>query len=522
MKVLVSDPIAEQGIEILKNDVDVDIATGLEPSELIKRIGDYEALIVRSETQVTKDVINAGKKLKIIGRAGVGVDNIDVNAATERGIIVVNAPEGNTISAAEHTIAMMMSMSRNIPQANASLKSKKWDRKKFMGVEVRGKTLGVVGLGRIGSEVAKRALGMEMIILAYDPFISAERAKDLGVELTTVEDIVRRADYITVHTPLTKETKDLISTKEFGIMRKGVRLINCARGGIINEEALAKAVKDGIVAGAAIDVFTKEPPFENPLIELDQVIMTPHLGASTEEAQINVAVTVAEQIVNVLKGLPVKNAINMPYVKAEVMQILEPYFPLAEKMGKLGTQLIGNYETIEVSYCGEIADQNVAPVTLAVLKGLLEPMVGAGVNYVNAPTIAKERKLKVVESKSKTVVGYPSQISIKLSKKNESRVISGTVIGKEPRIVQLDEYLIDVIPTGFMIVTRIEDRPNIIGPCCMILGKNDINIAGMQVGRIKAGGEAIMVLNIDHEVDKRILNEIKAVGGIIDARLVIL
>lgn len=522
MKVLVSDPIADQGIEILKNDVDVDIATGLEPSDLIKRIGNYEALIVRSETQVTKEVINAGKKLKIIGRAGVGVDNIDVNAATERGIIVVNAPEGNTISAAEHTIAMMMSMSRNIPQANASLKSKKWDRKKFMGVEVRGKMLGVVGLGRIGSEVAKRALGMEMIILAYDPFISAERAKDLGVELTTVEDIVRRADYITVHTPLTKETKDLISTKEFAIMRKGVRLINCARGGIINEEALAKAVKDGIVGGAAIDVFTKEPPFENPLIELDQVIMTPHLGASTEEAQINVAVTVAEQIVNALKGLPVKNAINMPYVKAEVMQILEPYFPLAEKMGKLGTQLIGNYETIEISYCGEIADQSVAPVTLAVLKGLLEPMLGAGVNYVNAPTIAKERKLKVVESKSKTVVGYPSQISIKLSKKGESRVISGTVIGKEPRIVQLDEYLIDVIPSGFMIVTRIEDRPNIIGPCCMILGKNDINIAGMQVGRIKAGGEAIMVLNIDNEVDKRILDEIKSVDGIIDARLVIL
>lgn len=522
MKVLVSDPIAEQGIEILKNDVDVDIATGLEPQELIKRIGNYEALIVRSETQVTKEVINAGKKLKIIGRAGVGVDNIDVNAATERGIIVVNAPEGNTISAAEHTIAMMMSMSRNIPQANASLKSRKWDRKKFMGVEVRGKTLGVVGLGRIGSEVAKRALGMEMIILAYDPFISAERAKDLGVELTTVEDIVRRADYITVHTPLTKETKDLISTKEFAIMKRGARIINCARGGIINEEALAKAVKDGIVGGAAIDVFTKEPPFENPLIELDRVIMTPHLGASTEEAQINVAVTVAEQIVNALKGLPVKNAINMPYVKAEVMQILEPYFPLAEKMGKLGTQLVGNYETIEISYCGEIADQSVAPVTLAVLKGLLEPMLGAGVNYVNAPTIAKERKLKVVESKSKTVVGYPSQISIKLSKKGESRVISGTVIGKEPRIVQIDEYLIDVIPSGFMILTKIEDRPNIIGPCCMILGKNDINIAGMQVGRIKAGGEAIMVLNIDSEVDNRILDEIKAVDGIIDAKLVIL
>ncbi len=522
MKVLVSDPIAEQGIEILKNEVDVDIATGLEPSELIKRIGNYEALIVRSETQVTKEVINAGRKLKIIGRAGVGVDNIDVNAATERGIIVVNAPEGNTISAAEHTIAMMMSMSRNIPQANASLKGRKWDRKKFMGVEVRGKVLGVVGLGRIGSEVAKRALGMEMIILAYDPFISAERAKDLGVELTTVEDIVRRADYITVHTPLTKETKDLIGNKEFAIMKKGARLINCARGGIINEEALAKAVKDGIVGGAAIDVFTKEPPFENPLLELDRVILTPHLGASTEEAQINVAVTVAEQIVNALKGLPVKNAINMPYVRAEVMQIIEPYFPLAEKMGKLGTQIIGNYDKVEISYCGEIADQNVAPVTLAVLKGLLEPMVGAGVNYVNAPSIAKERKVKVVESKSKTVVGYPSQISIKLSRKGEERIISGTVIGKEPRIVQIDEYMIDVIPSGFMIVTRIEDRPNIIGPCCMILGKNDINIAGMQVGRIKVGGEAIMVLNIDSEVDGGILDEIKAVDGIIDAKLVVL
>ncbi|HLB70129.1 MAG: phosphoglycerate dehydrogenase [Candidatus Methanoperedens sp.] len=522
MKVLVSDPIAEQGIEILRKEVDVDIATGLEPSELIKRIGNYEALIVRSETQVTKDVINAGKKLKIIGRAGVGVDNIDVNAATERGIIVVNAPEGNTISASEHTIAMMMALSRNIPQANASLKSKKWDRKKFMGVEVRDKVLGVVGLGRIGSEVVKRAQGLEMRILAYDPFISQERAKDLGVELTTVEDIVRRSDYITVHTPLTKETKDIISTREFGIMKRGARIINCARGGIINEEALAKAVKDGIVSGAAVDVFTREPPFDNPLLELDRVIVTPHLGASTEEAQINVAVTVAEQILNIHQELPVKNAINMPYVKAEVMKILEPYFPLAEKMGKLGTQLIGNYEKVEVSYCGEISDQNVAPLTLAVLKGLLEPVLGAGVNYVNAPTIAKERKIKVIESKSKTVVGYPSQISIRLSKKGEERKISGTVIGKEPRVVQIDEYMIDVIPSGYMIVTKIEDHPNIIGPCCMILGKNEINIAGMQVGRIKIGGEAIMLLNIDSDVSDEVLDEIKTVNGIIDAKRIVL
>ena len=522
MKILVSDPISDQGIEILKKEFDVDIATGLPPAELIKRIGNYEALIVRSETQVTKDVINAGKKLKIIGRAGVGVDNIDVNTATERGIIVVNAPEGNTISAAEHTIAMMMAMSRNIPQANASLKSKKWDRKKFMGVEVRGKVLGVVGLGRIGAEVAKRAQGMEMDVLAYDPFISQERASELGVELTTVEDIVRRADYITVHTPLTKETKDLIGSKEFAIAKKGVRLINCARGGIINEEALAEAVKAGIVSGAAIDVFVKEPPFDSPLLELDHVIMTPHLGASTEEAQINVAVSVAEQIVNALKGLPVKNAINMPYVKPDVMQIIEPYLPLAEKMGKLGTQLMGNYEKVEITYSGEIADKNLAPITLALLKGLLEPVLGSAVNYVNAPTIAKERKIKVIESKSKTSEGYPSQISVRLSKKSDEKLVSGSIIGKEPRIIQIDSYRVDVVPTGYMIVAKHEDHPNIIGPCCMILGKNKINIAGMQVGRIKMGGEAIMVLNVDSEVDDDILDEIRSVDGIIDAKLVVL
>ncbi len=522
VKILVSDPVSEQGIEILKKEFGVDIATGLAPAELIKRIGNYEALIVRSETQVTKDVINAGKKLKIIGRAGVGVDNIDVNAATQRGIIVVNAPEGNTISAAEHTIAMMMAMSRNIPQATASLKGKKWDRKKFMGVEVRGKVLGIIGLGRIGTEVAKRAQGMEMKILAYDPFISQERANELGVELTTVEDIVKRSDYITVHTPLTKETKDLISSREFAIMKKGARVINCARGGIINEDALAKAVKDGIVSSAAIDVFVKEPPFESPLLELDSVIVTPHLGASTEEAQINVAVSVAEQIVNALKGLPVKNAINMPYVKPDVMQIIEPYLPLAEKIGKLCTQLMGNYEKIEVSYSGEIADKDVAPLTLAVLKGLLEPVLGAGVNYVNAPIIAKERKIKVIESKSKTIEGYPSQISVKLSRKGEEKLVSGSIIGKEPRIVQIDAYRIDVVPSGYMIVAKHEDHPNIIGPCCMILGRKTINIAGMQVGRITMGGEAIMVLNIDSEVSDAILDEIRAVDGIIDAKLVVL
>lgn len=522
MKVLVCDPISEQGIEILRKEVEVEIALNLSQEELINRIGDCEGLVVRSETQVTRDILEAGRKLKIVGRAGVGVDNIDVNAATQRGIIVVNAPEGNTISAAEHTIAMIMAVSRNIPQADSSLKARKWDRKKFMGVEVRDKVLGIIGLGRIGSEVAKRALGLEMRVLAYDPFISVDRARELGVELAAIGDILEKADYITVHTPLTKETRDLIGEKEFARMKKGVRIINCARGGIINEEALLRAVKEGRVAGAALDVFVKEPPLDSPLLGEDKIIVTPHLGATTEEAQINVAVAVAEQILNAFKGMPVKNAVNMPYVKPETMGLIAPYLPLAEKMGRLCAQLLDGYERVEVEYSGEIAEKEVTPITIAVLKGLLEPALGASVNYVNAPVIARERKIKVVESKSKTSEVYPSLITLKVRAGGEGKVIAGTMVGREPRFVQIDDYHIDVAPSGYMIVAKHLDHPNIIGPCCVILGRKGINIAGMQVGRIRAGGEAIMVLNVDSEVSEEILKEMKRVDGILDARLVYL
>jgi len=499
MKVLVSDSLSEKGIEILEKGAEVDVKTGMNPEELKACIGEYDALVVRSQTQVTEDVIGAAEKLKIIGRAGVGVDNIDVEAATQRGIIVINAPEGNMISAAEHTIAMMMAMSRNIPQANQSMRAGKWDRKLFMGVEVRGKTLGVVGLGRIGTEVAKRAQGMEMNILAYDPFISEERAASLGVKLTTVEDIVSNADYVTVHTPLTKDTRDLIDKEEFEKAKPGVRIINCARGGIINEKALAEAVASGKVAAAAIDVFTSEPPTGSPLLEQDNIIVTPHLGASTKEAQVNVAVDVAEQIINFSQGLPVKNAINMPYVKQEIMKVLQPYLPLAEKIGKLAAQLMEEkYEKIEVSYSGEIAEWDTGPVTVAALKGLLEFAMGSSVNYVNAPVIAKERKIKVVESKSKTTESYSNLIMVNI------------------------EFSIDVLPLGHMIIALHEDHPNIIGPCCIVLGNHDINIAGMQVGRIKAGGTAIMALNVDSEVNEGILNEIRAVKGILNAKMVYL
>lgn len=519
MKVLVSDSLSEQGIGILRKEVDVDIKTGMSPEELKACIGEYDALVVRSQTRVTQEIINAATHLKIIGRAGVGVDNIDVEAATRRGIIVVNAPEGNMISAAEHTVAMMLSMSRNIPQANQSLKSGKWDRKTFTGVEVRNKTLGLIGLGRIGAEVAKRAQGLEMNILAYDPFIGEERARDLGVTLTSIDEIIKTADYISVHTPLTKETRNIIDAEELEKVKRGVRIINCARGGIINEEALAEAVQSDKVAGAAVDVFVEEPPTNSPLLKMDNIIVTPHLGASTLEAQVNVAVDVAEQIINFKNGLPVKNAINMPYVKHEVMKMLQPFLPLAEKIGRLAAQLMeGKYERIEVAYSGEIAEKDTGPATVAALKGLLEIAMGSAVNYVNAPVIAKERKINVVESKSKTIESYSNKITLRIFSNGNIKTVAGTMVGENPRIIQIDEYAIDVQPIGHMLVALHEDHPNIIGPCCMVMGRRNINIAGMQTGRIKAGSTAIMVLNIDSDVNDEILEEIKAVDGILDIK----
>ena len=377
MRILVSDPLSEQGLAILGQQFTVDVLTKLSEEELIEKIPDYDALVIRSGTQVTRKVIEAADKMKIIGRAGVGVDNVDVEAATEKGIIVTNAPEGNMLSAAEHTIAMMMGLARNIPQANASLKSKKWERNKFMGVEVNGKILGVIGLGRIGAEVAKRAQGLNMDILAYDPFISEEKANELGVRLMSVHEIVKKADFITVHTPLTKDTRNIIDKREFEMMKSNVRIINCARGGIINEEALAQALKSGRIAGAAVDVFVNEPPFDSPMLECDSLIATPHLGASTEEAQVNVAVSVAEEIVAVLNGGVSKNAINIPSVKPEVMSVLAPYIQLAETMSKACAQLLGkNYEKIEISYQGDIAGKDTRPITVAAVKGMLQVALG--------------------------------------------------------------------------------------------------------------------------------------------------
>ncbi|MCM8813921.1 MAG: phosphoglycerate dehydrogenase, partial [Candidatus Omnitrophica bacterium] len=402
MKILVSDPLAAEGLAVLRSrGLDVDARANIPADELKRIIGEYGALIVRSETKVTADLIAAGKKLKVIGRAGVGVDNVDVEAATKKGVVVMNTPGGNTISTAEHTVSMLLSLNRNIPQANASMKAGEWNRKKFKGVELLGKTLGIIGLGRIGIEVAKRAVAFGMKIVAYDPFLSVEKARQLDIELLELSELYKRADYITVHTPLNNETKHMISGKEFALMKKGVKIINCARGGIVDEAALQEAVQQGIVSGAALDVFEEEPPKkELPLLKMESVLTTPHLGASTEEAQINVSVEIAQQVADMLQNKGIRNAVNYPCLASEVCSVLDPYVRFGEKLGRLQSQIItGHIRKVSIKYGGEILKNEVVPITVAILKGLLSSMMGETVNFVNAPMIARERGISVSETK---------------------------------------------------------------------------------------------------------------------------
>lgn len=538
-KVLVTDHISEEGIKKLQEFVEVDIKLELSKEELKEHIAGYDALIVRSGTKVTKEIIEAGSrgKLKVIGRAGVGVDNIDVETATEKGIMVVNAPEANTISAAEHTIAMLLTLARKIPAANVSLKSGKWERKKHTGVEVNGKILGIIGLGRVGSEVAKRAKGLGMRVAAYDPFISLERARELGITLLSFTEVLPAADFITLHTPLTKDTHHMIGKKEFELMKDGVRVINCARGGIIDEGALKDAIKGGKVAGAALDVFEHEPPDENGLLELEEVIVTPHLGASTEEAQRAAAVVIAAELIEALKNQPVKNAVNMIYLEEELMNAIKPYLILAEKLGRLCAQLMPKSSRIEefnVSYEGEIgaaragAGEDTRLITVAMLKSFLSWFTD-GVNYVNAEAIAKKFGIKVTESKTEDIENFSSLISVATSMRTEDKgkerdkkkTVAGTLFGKDdPRIVNIDGYRVDASPSGYMLICSFLDKPRVIGPVCMILGDKGINIAGMQVGREKIGGEAVMVLNVDGSVSEDTMEEIKKVENIFDVKLV--
>lgn len=523
-RVLISDSLSKEAVDILQKEKEfkVDVNTKLTPEELKKVIKDYDALLVRSATKVTKDVINAADKLKIIGRAGVGLDNVDVDAASKKGVIVVNTPGGNTISTAEHTFSMMLALSRNIPQADLSMRKGEWERKKFMGVELYGKTLGIAGLGRIGTEVAKRALSFGMKVLAYDPYLSAEKAKDLGIEPADLNRLFKESDYITVHTPLTDETRHMISDKEFGIMRKGVRILNCARGGIIDEEALVRAIESGKVAGAAFDVYEEEPPKGSKLPKLDKVVLTPHLGASTEEAQVNVAIDVANTVRDALLGRGIRNAVNVPCVDAEMYKVIEPYLKLAENIGSMHAQLAeGHVKRVKIRYVGDLVKYDLAPFTVSIMKGILTPILQETVNYVNALVIAKERGINIIESKTAELRDFASLIVVEVETDKATGTICGTLFTKvDPRIVKINEFYVDCVPAGNMLIVFNKDVPGIIGQLGTIFGKNDINVASVSFGREEKGGRAISVWNVDSDVPKKILDDLRSAKNVEAVKLV--
>lgn len=521
MRILICDPIAEDGIAIFRQaGADVDIKTGQKPEELKKCVNGYDALVVRSETKITREILDATTHLQVVGRAGVGVDNIDVAAATEKGVVVVNAPTGNTTSAAEHAIALMMSLARRIPDANVSLKSGKWERGKFLGMEVRDKTLGVVGLGQVGSEVARRARGLEMRVIAYDPFVAEERAKNLGAELVSMDELLAQSDFITVHTTLTEGTKHLIGADEIAKTKPTVRLINTARGGIIDEAALVEALKSGRIAAAAIDVFEKEPITDHPLFALDNVIVTPHLGASTAEAQERVAVDVAHQVVAVLNGQPARWAVNAPLIDPEEYAALAPYVPVAQKAGSLAVQLHeGQLNTVEIDYAGDIAQHDVTPLKAAVISGLLAQTVDH-VNVVNVDLIAERRgiKLKTVHSPGHEI--YSNLITVRLRGKGAKTEVAATIAPDGPHIVSIDEVWVDVPPSeGYLLLVENRDRPGMIGAVGTLMGEFGINISYMNVGRHEKSGNALMVISVDDAASPEQIERVREIQGVIGVRL---
>lgn len=518
MRVLVCDDLAQEGIDILKQEFDVDVKTKLSEDEIVEIIPNYDAVVVRSATKITKRIIE-NSNLKVIGRAGVGVDNIDVEFATKKGILVVNAPEGNTIAASEHTIALLMAAARNIPAAVMSLKNKKWDRKKFMGIELRGKTLGVVGLGRIGKDVAKKAIGLGMNIIAYDPYVIKEHVENINIKVTDLETVLKESDFITFHVPVTKSTYHMIDKERIDMMKDGVIIINCARGGIIDENALYEGLVSGKIAACALDVFENEPPLDSPLIDLPNVIATPHLGASTAEAQVNVAIDVAQDIIRALKGEMVKNPVNMISVRPEQYKEIKPFMELAEKMGSVYTQLKnGRISEVEMIYSGKVAQFDVKPITTAGIKGILTNVLQTPANIVNAYYLAKERGIKIIEKKVSKDQDAPGTVQMKITADKGVGSITGAVFGKdEQRIIAVDEYKIDLIPEGYALMSFHRDRPGIVGQVGTLLGENDINIAYMQLGRKAYRGEALMVLGTDEEISESVLVKIRQIKDIADA-----
>lgn len=525
MKILVADDISSLGIEKLEAlpDVTILVRTGMSESELTEEIRDTDALLVRSQTKVTAPVLEAAKQLKAIGRAGVGVDNIDIPAATRHGVVVINAPDGNTISAAEHTFAMLISMSRWIPAADRSIRDGRWDRKSFVGVELRGKTLSVLGMGRIGTEVAKRAKVFGMRVVGFDPYLTDARAKEVGVTRASLEDAIAEADFITVHTPLTKDTHHMINAGAFARMKDGVRIVNCARGGIIDEHALSDALASGKVASAAIDVFEQEPlASDHPLRNYTNVVLTPHLGASTVEAQENVAIDVAEQVGLLLQGKPFQNAVNLPSLSSEQKQFLDPYLHLGEQLGLFAGQWVAEaVSEVEIAFTGPIADHDVSFVTRAVVKGWLSQHYGDEANYVNALFLAEQAGISVREVKQPRAKVFTNLVTLTVRSEHEEHRIAGTLYnGFGPRIVEIDGYTVDAAPEGKMLLTRHIDKPGMIGRIGSILGDAGVNIGAMQVGRRETGGEAVMVLCVDKVIPSDVLSQIAHMDGILLARAI--
>lgn len=530
MRVLVSDSLSEKGIKILKDaGLSVNVTTKLSREELLNIIGEYDGLIVRSATKVTADVINAGKNLKVIGRAGAGLDNIDVAVATKKGIVAMNTPGGNTVTTAEHAMAMLLSMVRMIPQATASMKSGKWEKGKFTGIEFYNKILGIIGMGRVGSHVAKLAQGLLMNVMAYDPYLSPENAQKMGVPLVSLDELYQRADFITIHTPLTSETRNLLDAEAISKMKDGVMIINCARGGIVDENALYEALKCRKVAAAAFDVFLQEPiDPKNPLLTLNNFISTPHLGASTMEAQENVALAIAEQVVDYLNRGVIRNAANFPSVPQDVLPRLQPYIALAEKLGAFQASICeGGINKVSIEYRGKVAELSVAPLTIAALKGLLTPILEDTVNYINAPAIAQERGIEVDESKNRDAGDYISLITITVQTSSQT---SGQTSGKinrakgalfsrrDPRIIELNGYPLEVVPEGYMLVLSNIDKPGVVGNVGTLLGQHNINIARMHFGRDFPGGKVLSVISIDSPASPEILEKIRNLPNVLSVK----
>jgi D-3-phosphoglycerate dehydrogenase len=518
MKVLVTEPLSENGLDMLRAEAEVDVRPELASEGLADAIGNYDALVVRSQTKVTAEVLDRAGSLKVVGRAGIGLDNVDVEAATRRGILVVNAPQSNILSAAEHTMALLLAQARNIPQAHAALTEGRWERERFQGVELHGKTLGVVGLGRVGAMVAQRALAFGMRVVAFDPYVSKERAKSLGIELTpNLEALLVQADFVTIHLPRTPETEGLIGEREFALMKEGVRIVNTARGGILDERALVTALRDGKVAGAALDVFSTEPaPAAHPLMHFDNVVVTPHLGASTREAQDKAGTAIAQMVILALRGEFVPSAVNIP-AAAEVTEQVRPFLSLAEKLGAVVTGLAdGPMRAVEAEYLGGLAEHDTRVLTIAALKGALAPVVHEPVSFVNAPIIARERGLSVSERKSTVSRDYVNLMTLRADTEAGDIVVAGTLVGMRggERLVQVWGFDVDMAPARHMAFLIYEDRPGVIGAVGSILGDSGINIASMEVGRHEAGGAALMAITLDSPIPAAVLERIsKEIGA---------